>query len=71
MTQEWKMQAVGLSSDRRTNVWRITPPCGHKPFTPQTTMFSMQEVICPKCGIRAMAYYNDDKIVDLQEQTSD
>lgn len=69
MTQKWTMQAIGLSSDQRTNLWRVTPPCGHKPFNPMTTMFSTQEVICPKCGIRAMAYYNQNKIISLEDAT--
>lgn len=55
---KWSMVPVGPSSDGRTNVWRITPPCGHKPFIPQTTMFAYQEVQCPKCGVRAIADYN-------------
>ena len=54
----WQMKAVCRSPDGRTNVWRITPPCGHKPFSPGTTLISWQRVKCPKCGISAVAEYN-------------
>ena len=63
MSSEWTMQPAGLSRDGRTNVWCITPPCGHRPFSPQTTRFAVQHVSCPKCGVSAVAYYNQDRIV--------
>jgi hypothetical protein len=62
MTREWTLQHLGLSSDYRTNRWRVTPPCGHKPFEPSTTMFAVQYVDCPVCGISAWVNYNSQTI---------
>ena len=56
---EWQMKAVRRSDDGRTNIWHITPPCGHAPFSPPTTMLSCQRVECPRCGISAVAEYNE------------
>lgn len=54
----------GLSSDGRTNRWRIVcPKCGAT-FRPATTMFSVQTLTCPKakCGASMVAKYNDDVV---------
>lgn len=58
MIEGWKMRRLGLSTDGRTNRWEITPSCGHKPFSPPTTMFSTQHVECPKCQVSALADFN-------------
>ena len=63
---EWKMKVVARSIDCRTNIWEITPGCGHAPFRPQTTMLATQEVECPKCGALAVAYYNIDEIKPME-----
>lgn len=60
---EWQLKHIGRSFDNRTNVWRITPPCGHTPFSPPTTMLSWQRVECPKCGMQAAADYNEGTIL--------
>ena len=56
-----KATCIGLSSDGRTNRWRISCRCGHQ-FVPQTTMRSTQTVTCPKCGTQMLADYNNDTI---------
>lgn len=66
--KQWTMRAVARSQDRRTNVWSVSPPCGHAAFNPQTTMLSTQVVECPRCGRRAWADYNADKIEDYDDQ---
>lgn len=53
-------QFIGLSSDQRTNRWRVTcPACGNV-FEPQTTMSRYQGMICPKakCGREMRVDYN-------------
>lgn len=60
---EWGITHLGLSSDGRTNRWRITPPCGHKPFEPMTTMFADQHVQCPVCDLGAHINYNERKVI--------
>lgn len=59
------MKAVGISSDGRTIVWRITPPCCGKSFTPSTTRLSWQIVECPACGKQWAADYNAMTLEDL------
>ncbi len=48
----------GNSRDLRTNVWKFTCKCGHY-FTPRTTMFNIQEVECPKCGVIETVNYRN------------
>lgn len=55
---EWTMKAVGRSFDNRTNVWQIRPACGHRPFSPQTSMYAHQRVECPVCRAEAICDYN-------------
>jgi hypothetical protein len=57
------MRAVARSPDRRTNVWEITPDCGHKPFVPGTTLMASQHVECPKCGRGWWVNYNTGTMV--------
>jgi hypothetical protein len=58
------IRCIGLSSDYRTNRWRMDCDCG-KTFEPQTTMFASQEVECPKCGCREFINYNN--IIDEKD----
>ncbi len=54
-------RAIGLSSDRRTNKWRVTcPNCG-KEFVPPTTMLRWQELQCEnrKCLAELRADYTE------------
>lgn len=56
--------ALGLSSDLRTNRWRVTCPACKKTFEPSTTMFRQQSLQCPhgRCGKHMVADYNEDKV---------
>lgn len=57
--QHFKISYVGLSSDWRTNKWRVVcKKCG-KSYEPNTTMYATQNLECPKCGIRELVDYND------------
>jgi rRNA maturation endonuclease Nob1 len=55
-----KPQILGLSSDLRTNRWRIICPACGKAFEPQTTMFNHQSLQCPsgRCGKQMVADYD-------------
>ena len=59
------IHCIGLSSDYRTNEWSITCDCG-KWFKPPTTMYSCQNVECPKCGLTEYINYNE--IADSKEK---
>ena len=63
----WRLQHIGLSSDGRTNKWRVTPGCGHKPFVPPTTMLDVSHVKCPRCGAEAVAHYNAQTITPIED----
>jgi rRNA maturation endonuclease Nob1 len=59
-----KPQILGLSSDLRTNRWRITCPACGKTFEPQTTMFNQQSLQCPsgRCGKQMVADYGREVV---------
>lgn len=51
-------QYLGLSSDGRTNRWRVTcPACGY-PEEPPTTLRACQALTCPACQAESVADYN-------------
>lgn len=56
---------LGLSSDHRTNRWRITCPACEKQFEPSTTMFSSHNITCPKCSTLLLVDYNNDIVKPL------
>lgn len=64
---DWHLQLLGPSMDGRTNRWRVTPGCGHKPFEPPTTMFGTNHVKCPRCGAEAVAHYNAQTITPIED----
>lgn len=52
---------LGLSSDQRTNRWRITcafDNCAHE-FEPVTTLRSHQTMDCPRCSGVLCVDYNE------------
>jgi hypothetical protein len=53
-------KVIKLSSDGRTQVWKVICPVCGADFTPPTTMLSRQEIDCPKrkCLARLIADYN-------------
>lgn len=53
-----EVRCVGLSSDRRTNVWHVMCVCG-KAFSPPTTMLAKQSFSCPRCGAEIRADWNE------------
>ena len=55
--KEAKLVFLGLSSDCRTNRWRVYCKCGYA-FEPSTTMLAKQTVMCPKCHSEYLADYN-------------
>jgi phage terminase large subunit GpA-like protein len=60
LSQTTHPTVLGLSSDYRTQRWRVVcPKCGHT-FSPRTTMLSTQLIDCPKakCGTVLFANYN-------------
>lgn len=58
---------LGHSHDWRTNRWRLTcPSCSHQ-WEPQTTMFAVHHISCPRCGKGVVARYND-LTVHLEEE---
>lgn len=61
-----KFHYLGHSSDRRTNAWRLTLPCGHD-ATPPTTMLASQLVSCPKCTKEFWINYNDQTMKALDQ----
>jgi predicted RNA-binding Zn-ribbon protein involved in translation (DUF1610 family) len=54
-----KKKHLGLSYDKRTNLWRIKCDCG-KEFEPRSTMCRYQIQVCPKCGKEEVMDLNDD-----------
>jgi hypothetical protein len=62
-----KLYPIGLSTDERTNKWKIICDCG-KDFIPETTLLSRQIIECPKCKTNFMAFYNDEppKLIKLK-----
>jgi hypothetical protein len=63
-----KVVWLGLSSDLRTNRWRVTCPVCDKAFEPQTTMYVAHAVECPVKKCRAPLIVNyDDQTVCTQE----
>jgi hypothetical protein len=48
---------LGLSSDWRTNRWRLALECGHS-VEPPTTMFAQQVVSCDRCMKTYVVDYN-------------
>ena len=52
------INCIGVSSDWRTNVWRVNCDCG-KWFEPPTTLYSCQNIECPKCGLTEFVNYNE------------
>lgn len=65
---ETVLRHVGPSIDRRTNVWEVTPDCGHKPFKPPTTMLAHQIVECPRCGKQWRADYNAQTLSEIDHE---
>lgn len=61
-TEKFKnIHTVGLSEDKRTNVWSLTcKKCG-KTFRPPTTMLADQLVVCQnrKCENKEAVNYNE------------
>lgn len=58
----FKKRYIGLSSDRRTNKWKLECDCG-KSWEPTTTMLGVRDERCPKCQKSQVVNYNlpDDK----------
>lgn len=57
LKQDVKFTCLGLSSDWRTNRWRISLECGHS-VEPMTTMFATQFVTCHRCSREFLLNYN-------------
>lgn len=55
-----KFKAVfsNTSRDNRTNEWKITCNKCNKKYTPPTTMYRFQELMCPKCSETDVIDYN-------------
>lgn len=56
-------RCIGVSADRRANVWSVDCVCG-RTFTPPDTMLAHQSFSCPKCGTEYRANWNTP-IVEL------
>lgn len=59
MSKHFNIKYKGLSRDCRTNRWSLTCKSCNKTFEPETTIFSKQDISCPKCGTSETINYND------------
>lgn len=59
-----RFTCLGLSSDWRTNRWRISLECGHS-VEPMTTMFATQVVTCHRCSREFLLNYNEQSSVEV------
>lgn len=56
-TKNFKISFIRLSSDRRTNVWKVICKKCNSIIYPKTTMLSEQYIKC-KCGNNELVNYN-------------
>ncbi|MCB5205029.1 hypothetical protein LH464_21415 [Neorhizobium sp. T786] len=62
----YRFQRLGLSTDGRTNRWRLALPCAHT-IEPMTTMYAQQQVGCERCGRTFLVDYNDQTMKEVEE----